>query len=124
MIYNNIEYKIKLYLDSRNGGSPIEEYIEGLDVKEKMKVYKYIEVLRIKEGVLDEPYSKHIKGKIRELRVDFSNKRHRIFYFTFIGKNIILLHAFLKKTPKTPIQEVKIAEENYIDVISNPKLYE
>jgi phage-related protein len=88
------------------------------------KVYKYIEFLRVSNGVLDEPYSRHIKDKIRELRVDFSNKKHRIFYFTFINKNIILLHAFLKKTPKTPPKEIKIAEENYIDVINNPKLYE
>ena len=124
MIYNNIEYKIKFYRNSKNGGSPVEDYVENLAVKEKTKVYKYIEVLRINNGVLDEPYSKHIKDKIRELRVDFSNRRHWIFYFTFINKNIILFHAFLKKTQKTPTNEIKSAERNYIDVINNPKLYE
>ena len=85
---------------------------------------KYIEYLKLHEGFLDEPYSKQIKGKIRELRVDFSKNRHRIFYFTFINKNIILLHAFLKKTPKTPLGEIKKAEQNYNDVINNPKIYE
>ena len=65
--------------------------------------------MRVNKGYLDEPYSKHIKGKIRELRVDFSKNKHRIFYFTFIKKNIILLHAFSKKTPKTPISEIKKA---------------
>jgi len=74
--------------------------------------------------VLDEPYSKHIKGKIRELRVDFSRNRHRIFYFAFIGKKIILLHAFLKKTKKTPISEIRRAEENYQDVLNNKEIYE
>ena len=123
MIYNNIEYKVKFFKDPKNN-SPVSEYINGLDVKERAKVSKYIEFLREHKGVLDEPYSKHIKGKIRELRVDFSNKRHRIFYFTFINKNIILLHAFLKKTEKTPTREIKIAEGNYIDVINNQKLYE
>jgi len=58
------------------------------------------------------------------LRVDISSKRHRIFYFTFVGKNIILLHAFLKKTPKTPLSEIKIARENYNNVLTNPKIYE
>jgi len=124
MIYLNIDYKIKLYRNSRDGGSPVEKYIDDLDFKERAKIYKYVEVLRINSGVLDEPYSRHIKDKIRELRVDFSNKKHRIFYFTFVNKNIILLHAFLKKTPKTPMREIKVAEQNYIDVISNPKLYE
>ncbi len=70
---------------------------------------------------MDEPYTKHIKGKIRELRVDFSHNKHRIFYFTFIEKNIIFLHAFLKKTPKTPPQEIQKAEHNYYNVINYEK---
>ena len=96
MIYKNIEYKVIFYKEKETHKSPVLEYIESLDIKEKAKIVKYIDFLREHKGVLDEPYSKHIKGKIRELRVDFSSKRHRIFYFTFIGKNIILLHAFLK----------------------------
>jgi phage-related protein len=80
--------------------------------------------LRVNRGYLDEPYSRHIKGKIRELRVDFSKNRHRIFYFISVKKAIILLHAFLKKTTKTPISEIKKAEENYQNILNNPKIYE
>lgn len=124
MIYNkNNEYKIKFYIDT-DGAIPVLEYIDELPDKEKAKILKYIEFLRERNGVLDEPYSKHIKGKIRELRVDFTRNRHRIFYFTFIGKTIILLHAFLKKTDKTPLLEINKAEENYNNVLSNKKIYE
>ncbi|MBU3934720.1 type II toxin-antitoxin system RelE/ParE family toxin [Patescibacteria group bacterium] len=123
MIYNNIEYKVKFYRNLKDNKSPILEYIDNLEIKEKAKVFKYIDFLRTNKGILDEPYSKHIKGKIRELRVDFSSKKHRIFYFTFIGKNIILLHAFLKKTAKTPPIEIKKAEQNYKNVLSNLKIY-
>jgi len=122
MIYN--EYKTKFYKDSRTGQDPILEYINKLQEKESTKILKYIEFLRKNKGVLDEPYSKHIKGKIRELRVDFSRNRHRIFYFAFIGKKIILLHAFLKKTKKTPVSEIRRAEENYQDVLNNKEIYE
>ncbi|MDP3764278.1 MAG: type II toxin-antitoxin system RelE/ParE family toxin [bacterium] len=118
------EYKVKFYRDSLNGREPVLEYISKLDIKNKAKVFKYIEFLREHEGYLDEPYSKHVTGKIRELRVDFARNRHRIFYFTFVGKKIILLHAFLKKTNKAPLSEIKRAVENYKDVISNPNLYE
>lgn len=125
MVYNNtVEYRVKFYIETSNDDSPVLDYIEKLSDKEKTKVLKYIDFLRNNKGVLDEPYSKHIKGKIRELRVDFSRHRHRIFYFTFINKNIILLHAFLKKTPKTPKSEIKKAEENYFNVINNTNLYE
>lgn len=126
MIYNEgtTEYRVKFYKDIKTGRSPVLKYIEGLREKEGSKILKYIEFLRIQKGYLEEPYSRHIKGKIRELRVDFGRNRHRIFYFVFIKKTIILLHAFLKKTAKTPISEIKKAEENYQNVLRNPKIYE
>ncbi len=125
MIYKKEEkYKVKFYIDIKTNKSSVLEYINNLSIKERAKISKYIEFLRINKGVLDEPYSKHIKGKIRELRVDFSNNKHRIFYFTFINKNIIFLHAFLKKAAKTPVEEIKKAENNYYNIINNHKKYE
>ncbi|MBU3918551.1 type II toxin-antitoxin system RelE/ParE family toxin [Patescibacteria group bacterium] len=122
MIY--YDYKVKFYKDSEIGNIPVLEYIEKLNEKEKAKVLKYIEFLRQQKGYLDEPYSKHIKGKVRELRVDFNKKRHRIFYFLFINKTIILLYAFTKNTQKTPRNEIFRAETNYIDVLKNKQIYE
>jgi len=126
MIYNgnNQEYRVKFYQNSQSGKSTVLDYVENLDIKSKAKILKYIEFLRQHQGYLDEPYTKHIKGKIRELRVDFGHQRHRIFYFAFIKKTIVLLHAFLKKTDKTPSAEIKKAENNYFDAINNQKLYE
>ena len=118
------EYKVKFYKNSQNGKESVLLYIENLDIKNKTKVLKYIEFLRQNNGYLDQPYSRHIKGKIRELRVDFAKNRHRIFYFAFINKTIILLHSFLKKTKKTPEKEIKKALDSYRDVINNPRLYE
>ncbi len=124
MIYNNSGYKVKFYKDIKTGRSPVLEYIKKLKPKEESKILKYIEFLRLQRGYLDEPYSKHIKGKIRELRVDFSQNRHRVFYFIFIKRTIVLLHAFSKKTAKAPKAEIKRAEENYFNVLSNKEIYE
>ena len=119
-----IEYKIKFYKNSQNSKELVLEYLEKLDQKNKAKILKHIEFLRQNKGYLDEPYSKHITGKIRELRVDFSHNRHRIFYFAFFNKTIVLLHSFLKKTNKTPKKEIKKAVNNYQDTINNSYLYE
>ena len=111
-------YEVKYYIDNK-GIALVREYIERLNLKERAKVLKYIDFLRQNDGKLDEPYSRHIEGKIRELRVDFHRNRHRIFYFTFIGRKIILLHAFLKKTNKTPIGEINQAKKNYLNIIKS-----
>lgn len=118
------DYKVKYYKDSINGKRYVYKYIERLNTKDKAKVFKYIEFLKDSKGYLDEPYSRHIRGKIRELRVDFSKNRHRIFYFATFGKTIILLNAFLKKTKKTPKAEIEKALTYYKDALNNKNLYE
>ena len=67
MIYNGSRasgYRVKFYFDTRTGRSPVLEYIKCLSEQERAKVLKYIEFLREHDGVLDEPYAKHIRGKI------------------------------------------------------------
>jgi len=126
MIYteDTTEYRVKFFKNIQSGQNPVLEYLKKLGVKEETKILKYIEFLRLNKGYLEEPYSGHIRGKIRELRVDFGHSKHRIFYFIFARKTIILLHAFLKKTSKTPISELKKAEKNYQHVLGNPTVYE
>ena len=121
MIYNK-EYKIKYYCDE-NGESDVVYFIKSLDDKMRAKILKYIEYLRLEAGYLNEPLSKHISGKIRELRVDFWNHRHRFFYFCAIEKNIIILSGFIKKTSKTPQKEIEKAEYRLNDCLNNIEKY-
>ncbi len=118
------EYKVKFYIDSQTKKIELIEYLDNLPDKVRLKILKYIEYLRSHRGCLDEPYSRHIMGKIRELRVDFGKDRHRVFYFIILGKRIVLLHAFPKHTAKTPQSEINKAVSNYQDVLSNLYLYE
>lgn len=126
MIYlnNNDEYEIVFFTNQLKGKSLVYEYIQSLPDKERSKVLKYIEYLRQNKGVLDEPYTKHIIGKIRELRVDFSKNRYRIFFFIHVGKKIILLHAFLKNADKTPQSEINTALKHYYLIINSNQNYE
>jgi phage-related protein len=102
----SLEYDI-VYYKKTNGTEPVREYVAALPEKERLRVKKYLDHLLASNGYLDEPYSRKVFGTAyRELRVDFSRARHRIFYFTFVGKKIVLLHAFLKDTRKTPPREI------------------
>jgi len=121
MIYS--EYRVKFYTDLRRGVSPVKSFIENLPQSHQAKVLKYIDFLRVHGGVLDEPYSRHIKGKLRELRVDFGNNKYRVFYFLFVKKTIVMLHGFLKRTAQTPQSEIRIAEIRYQDVINHQSFY-
>jgi len=55
---------------------------------------------------------RNIKGhrKLWELRVQVAKSAYRVFYFAHTGRHFVMLHTFLKKTQKTPRQEIAIAE--------------
>ena len=118
------EYKVYYYQNSRIKRIPVLEYIQKVAVKDRGKIAAYITFLRDCSGQLDEPYSRYIRSGIRELRVGFAHNRHRIFYITVERKRIILLHAFLKKTSKTPQQEIVRALNNFEDYKINKNLIE
>lgn len=118
------EYKVYYYQNSYTKRVPVLEYIQTVPTKNKGRIAAYVTFLRDQGGRLDEPYSRYIRSGIRELRIEFARNRHRIFYITIEGKKIILLHAFLKKTPKTPKQEIIRALNNFEDYKINKKLIE
>jgi len=125
MIYNIYErYSVKFYKDSRTGKSKVREMMDSLEPKIKEKSWKYMDFLAANEAYLEEPYSRHVKGKIRELRVDFAHNFFRIFYFCLIGKKIVILHAYFKKSNKAPKKEINRAIVNYYDAINNVEIYE
>ena len=117
-------YKVYYYQNSHTKRAPVLEYIQKAPTKDRGKIAAYISLLRDRGGQLDEPYSRYIRSGIRELRIEFTHNRYRVFYITVEEKRIILLHAFLKKTPKTPKQEIARALNNFEDYKINKKLIE
>jgi phage-related protein len=58
-----------------------------------------------------EPYVKHIEGPIWEMRPKGRSGIARAFYVTRIGRRVIILRVFRKKTEATPRREIEIAFE-------------
>ncbi len=90
------------YYETVRGDQPVKAYIEALPDKERAKVKALIDNLSVKI-VLNEPHAKKI-GSLFELRPG----AHRIFYCYHEGK-VVLLHAFRKKSNKTPQREIDTA---------------
>ena len=58
---------------------------------------------------LSEPHVKHLEGKLWELRLTGRDGIARALYVTAIGRRVIVVRAFVKKTQKTPPAEIKLA---------------
>ncbi len=56
-----------------------------------------------------EPYIKPLRDKLWEMRIRGRDRIARAIYVTVKERRIVILHAFIKKTPKTPAAAIRTA---------------
>ena len=59
---------------------------------------------------LGPPHTDSMGDGLFELRLKGAEGIARVFFCTLVGRRIIMLHSFIKKTPKTPKREIKVAQ--------------
>ncbi|MBP6867303.1 type II toxin-antitoxin system RelE/ParE family toxin [Candidatus Shapirobacteria bacterium] len=87
--------------------SDIEKYLLSLDSSSVSKTIRIIELLEKYEYKLGMPYTKQIQKNLYELRIQ-GRQNIRLFY-CFHQNKIVFVHAFIKKTNKTPSKEINTA---------------
>ena len=119
IIVSAMEWVIEYYVTDK-GKYPVKDFVDGLSPEGKAK-YIFISDLLEQYGIaVREPYVKAIKGKKKlfEIRIKDKSNIHRIIYFVYTGKTLILLHGFTKKTQRTPAKEIGIAEKRMKDYLT------
>ena len=91
------------------GKCPVTEFIDSLPQILQAKAVRDLDILMERGHRLREPFSKHLRDGMFELRIQASGDAARIFYFFFVGENIVLVDGFVKKTQKTPQGELEKA---------------
>ncbi len=107
-------WKVRFFQTSR-GDSPVEEFIKEQDETTYAKILNAAALLKNGGPFLKPPYIKKIQDKLYELRI-FGAAAVRIFY-TIKNEEYYLLHAFKKKSQKTPSKELKIAIDRMKELI-------
>ena len=58
---------------------------------------------------IGQPHVKHLQDKLWEMRLTGRDGIARALYVTAIGRRVIVVHAFVKKTQKTPRGAIELA---------------
>jgi phage-related protein len=56
-----------------------------------------------------EPHIKHLRGPLWEMRMKGRDGISRALYITAIGRRVVVVRVFVKKTQKTPNREIELA---------------
>ena len=104
----DIPYVLKVvFYQSEIGNEPVREWLKGLPREDKRKIGEDIKTAQI-GWPLGMPLIRKIDKDLWEVRTRLENGIARVF-FTVDGEYMILLHGFIKKSQKTPQNELKTA---------------
>lgn len=109
------------FYEKEDGTIPVQKFLDGLPIKHQAKAMREIDILEKYGASLTEPHVKHVEGKLWELRIEVAGDISRIFYFIPVGKGIVLLHGYIKKTRRTPHMEIVIANTYLKDYLRRNK---
>jgi phage-related protein len=60
---------------------------------------------------------KHLEDRLWEMRMSGRDGIARAIYVTAVGKRVVVVRVFVKKTEKTPRQELELARKRAKDVV-------
>ena len=104
-------WQVVFYADEA-GNEPVKDFIlaqpDGA-IAEILHVFRLLREFNITLGM---PYVRKIdKSGVRELRIKHGSDLYRIFFFAYVERKFVLLHAILKKEARTPEGDKNIAIE-------------
>jgi len=77
---------------------------------------RFAERMEIFGPDLGMPHTRAMGGGLFDLRIKAAEGIARVFYCTVIDRRIVILHQFVKKTDKTPPNELEIARRRMKEV--------
>lgn len=88
----------------------VRREMEALPADMKARFRRIVELIQGYglEQVRD-PYIKHLEGPLWEMRMKGRDGISRAIYVTAKGRRVVVVRVFVKKTPKTPRQEIDLA---------------
>jgi len=95
----------------------VDAEVESLPSDQKAKFF-WISKLIQTHGLerVREPYVKYLEGSIWEMRMKARSGISRALYVSAVGRRVVVVRVFVKKTPKTPRREIKLALERAKEV--------
>jgi phage-related protein len=98
---------IELY-QTDSGNRPVAKFIADLKSGEQVKIARSFDLLEEYGPEIGMPYIKLLPGTggLWELRVPFGGQLLRLLFF-IEGNLLVMVHAFFKKTAKTPLKEMR-----------------
>ena len=105
-----VNWKVTFYSDR------VEAEINALPAGLVARFVRYVERMEVYGPDLGMPHTRPMGDGLFELRLKAAAGIARVFFCTAVGRQIVALHQFVKKSEKTPKTELKIARNRMKEI--------
>ena len=105
-----MNWKVAFYSDR------VEAEINALPVGLVARFVRYAERMEVYGPDLGMPHTRSMGDGLFELRLKAAEGIARVFFCAAVGRRIVMLHQFVKKSEKTPKRELKIAQNRMKEI--------
>ncbi len=99
-----------VFYTSEAGRCPVLEGIRALPKQDRVEIGHTLQLVQEEGPSIGMPFTEPVTRDLRAIRVRVGGTRWRIFFFAQRGRELVLLHIFVKKTRAMPRHEIEIAE--------------
>jgi phage-related protein len=96
------------FYQTASGREPVREWLKELEKKDRYLIGSDIKTVEI-GWPIGMPTCRHMGDGLYEVRTDLTNRRISRVFFCIHEERMVLLHAIIKKTKKTPQQDLDLA---------------
>ena len=100
-----------VFFRSKSGNEPVRDWLKGLPKDQRRAIGEDIAYVQFKWPI-GKPRVDHLRGAVWEVRTSLKNRIARTL-FAVEGRQMLLLHGFIKKTQQTPNDEIELAEKRF-----------
>jgi len=107
------------FFRSSSGKEPVHDWLMELSKEERRLIGEDIKTVEY-GWPIGMPVCRSMGDKLFEVRTELKNKIVRIL-FCIVGNQMLLLHGFIKKTQKTPKNDLEIAKRRFKEAQNETK---
>lgn len=102
--------RLLLFYRNTNGVEPVREWLQGLEQPDRLAAGQ--DLMRVQwRWPVGMPLCRPMGQGLWEVRIALSGQRIARVLFCVHDKTLVALHAFIKKTQKTPDNELELARK-------------
>jgi len=101
-----------IFYRTESGGEPVREWLRSLSPEDRKKIGEEIKTVEF-GWPIGMPVCRPLRDGIYETRTNLAQNRiARVLFYIDKRSRMVLLHGFIKKTQKTPVDDLELARSN------------